>query len=58
MPESQIDLIDHISNTANKVNELITERMSQHKKMRAALEEIRETTIDPDSEKIATEALG
>ena len=58
MREQQIDLIDTISATSRDVNKLLDERLSQHARMKAALEEIRETTIDPDSEKIATEALG
>lgn len=57
MPEAQTDLIDFIGSTARDVNELLTERMSQHKKMQLALEKIRDESFDPQSVDIATEAL-
>lgn len=57
MPEQQTDLIDFIGNTAKDVNELITERMSQHKRMQAALEKIIEESFDPKAVDIAYAAL-
>lgn len=58
MPEAQTDLIDCISKTAEDVNELLTERMSQHKRMQLALEKIRDESFDPKAVDIAYEALG
>lgn len=39
------------------LTDLVTKRMDENERMRAALEKIRETSFDPQSVDIATEAL-